>query len=501
MNRQVRPADFATPVSPWRALIQRAGAGMVTIGVIAVAVLIGLALWNSPLVQGDDTKDGSPDQTQAGEQDTLLWVRTNLSTGKAEGLTLFGKSSDLGTQVLFIPTGVYSLIPGIGTDQLGNASQYGGAELMAAAVENLMGIHLDTVVSASSEDIAAWIQAGGGVQVDVPTTLTSRSGSDGTRKIIDSGDQFMTGPEVMGYLSLIQQGETEIDTFTRREVVWKALAKVLAKEDVAKTVLGDQPPHLTIDRDTALVRPILSSLAEERTTYSVLPVKPVGNRSGEETHYSPDWTAIRTMTERRWAGSLPEGSTGAARPIQILNGVGEPGVGQKVDARLAGLNLRVVVSENADTFSRQTTEVVVYADDAQTRKLGEEIVAKLGVGRLVKSTQPQSVVDVSIVVGADFLAAEAQRAAEAEAAAKAEQERQAAEAAAAAQAAQTPPVAPADVQPGAPTPPAGEPGSEPGTPGAPEAPGDAPAQAPAQPGPAPTPGGPDAASPAAPGTP
>lgn len=422
MSRQVRPADFAEPVSPWRALIQRFGAGLVTIGIIAVAVLIGLALWNSPLVQGDGEADGDANGTPVGEQDTLLWIRTDPGTGKAEGLTLFGKSKDKGTQVLFIPTGVYSLLPGVGTDQLRNASQYGGPDLMAATVENLLGIHLDTVVSVSTPDMGAWIQAGGGLQVDVPTTVTSRSDEEGTRKTIESGEQFMTGPEVMSYISLLQTGETEIDGFTRAEVMWKTLAKVFEKKDVADTVLAEPPPHLAVLRDQTKLRPILESLAGGAASYSVLPVKPVGNRTGEQTHYSPDWKAIRSLTENRWAGSLPEGSTGAARPIQILNGVGEPGVGQKVDARLAGLNLRVVVSENADTFTRQSTEVVVYSDDPEMRKLGEAIVAKLGVGRLVKSSQPQSVVDVSIVVGADFLAKEAEREAalQAEAAAKAE---------------------------------------------------------------------------------
>lgn len=428
MSRQVRPADFATPVSPWRALFQRAGAWLVGLGVLLLVALVGFALVNSPLISNDG-EDKPGGDTPAGQQDTVLWVRTNMSTGRAEGLTLFGKSADKGTQVLFLPTGLYSLIPGVGTDQLGFAAQYGGADLMAASVENLMGIHLDAVVLGTSEAIGAWIQEAGGLQINVPATLTSKSGVDGSRKIIDKGDQFMTGPEVIGYVSIEQEGETEIDTFTRREAAWKHLAKVLAKKDVADKVLGEQMPHLTLARDASTVRPVLESLSGDNVTYSVLPIKPVGSRSGEETHYSPDWKAIRKLTETNWAGSLPEGSSGPARPIQILNGVGEPGVGQKVDARLAGLNLRVVVSENADTFSREQTEVVVYTDDADVRRLGEEIVAKLGVGRLVKSSQPQSVVDVSIIVGSDFLTKEAERAAEAEAAAAAEAARMAEEAA------------------------------------------------------------------------
>ena len=433
-ERQVRPADFATPVSPWRALFQRAGAGLIGIGLVLVGVLIVVAMVMNPLI-ADPEKEDAKDGVQAGQQDTLLWVRTNMSTGKAEGLTLFGKSADHGTQVLFIPTALYSLIPGVGTDQLGAASQYGGIDLITASVENLMGIHVDAVVLGSSEAMGAWIQEAGGLQVKVPDALTAKSAVDGSRRIIEKGDQFMTGPEVVTYISLEQAGETEIDTFTRHEVMWKSLAPVLGKHDVAEKVLTNPLPHLEVARDGALVRPVLESLGRADVAYSVLPIKPVGSRSGEDTHYSPDWKAIRRLTETNWAGSLPDGTTGVARPIQILNGVGEPGVGQKVDARLAGLNLRVVVSENADTFSREQTEVVVYSDDADVRKLGEEIVAKLGVGRLVKSSQPQSVVDVSIVVGADFLAKEAERAAEAEAAAaaaKAEEEaKKAAEAAAA----------------------------------------------------------------------
>ena len=70
-ERQVRPADFATPVSPWRALFQRAGAGLIGIGLVLVGVLIVVAMVMNPLI-ADPEKEDAKDGGQAGQQDNLL---------------------------------------------------------------------------------------------------------------------------------------------------------------------------------------------------------------------------------------------------------------------------------------------------------------------------------------------------------------------------------------------------------------------------------------------
>lgn len=406
MSRPIRPADFATPHSPWRALARRIGAGLMGLGLVLVVGLVGVGVLNGGLPLGK-ADSGSETPVKVEDQQTVLWAFTELGTGKALAITLFGVGKEAGTQVLFIPTHVYTLIPGIGTDQIGMASQYGGSELLVAAVENLMGIRIDAAITAPSGEMAAWFQSVGGMDVKVPNTLTSLPDAQGNHQEIKAGDQLMTGPELITYLGFYQEGESELDTFTRHESLWKAFGKLVAKDEVAKTLFGDQATGIGVLRDRQVIEPVLTSLHGSSVAYSILPVKPLGNTIDRSTHFASDWQALRTMVEAHWAGSLPEGATGVPRPIQILNGVGEPGIGQRVDAALAGLNVRVVSSENADTFTRQQTDVVVYSDDPKVRALGEAIVQQLGVGRLVKSNQPQSVVDVTIVVGADFLAAQA----------------------------------------------------------------------------------------------
>jgi hypothetical protein len=86
--------------------------------------------------------------------------------------------------------------------------------------------------------------------------------------------------------------------------------------------------------------------------------------------------------------------------VQVLNGVGAPGVAQLVQPLLVGASARMTLSGNADRFDYATTQIVYYDD---THRADAAAVRKaLGVGELVKSLTGLDVVDVTVVVGTDF---------------------------------------------------------------------------------------------------
>lgn len=102
------------------------------------------------------------------------------------------------------------------------------------------------------------------------------------------------------------------------------------------------------------------------------------------------------------AGGLPADEREDEVRVQVLNGVGVPGIGHAVGRRLEGAGYRIVLTDNASSFDFSQTRVLVYSESPQARRQAERVRERLGVGTIQVSRQPLSLVDVTIVVGADF---------------------------------------------------------------------------------------------------
>jgi polyisoprenyl-teichoic acid--peptidoglycan teichoic acid transferase len=113
----------------------------------------------------------------------------------------------------------------------------------------------------------------------------------------------------------------------------------------------------------------------------------------------------RTLVTTHLAGSIPLGGGGVAVRVQVLNGVGVPGVGQEVDRLLDRGAFRIVLSDNARSFDFDATQILVYDESERSLAAAQRVQELLGVGTIQVSRQPQSVIDLTIVVGSDFVEA------------------------------------------------------------------------------------------------
>jgi polyisoprenyl-teichoic acid--peptidoglycan teichoic acid transferase len=89
--------------------------------------------------------------------------------------------------------------------------------------------------------------------------------------------------------------------------------------------------------------------------------------------------------------------------VQILNGNGAPGIGEQVASELVGEGFRVVLSGNADRLDYAETLIVIYESTPEAQESAERVRDLLGVGEVQVSVQPQGIVDLTIVVGKDFI--------------------------------------------------------------------------------------------------
>ena len=385
----------------------------VLVAVVAVAAgvrAIPWESWRSTSPPVAPTISASPTAPPRPEQDTLLVVRTAADEGPAAGITLLTASSEPdGTAVIFVPDGTLVDIPGFGLDRLGLAQQYGGAALVEASVENLLGIDIDHTAQVSDSGLSAFLARTGGLDIDVEERLIARN-EDGSAEVrFEPGAQFLDGPRLVEFWGFRERGESELDSFPRQQKVWGQLFLAASDSAVVEALVADGAPQLETSADGDFLRGMLTRLAEAAQggtlDYALVPVTPFG--AGDDTGgvtYRADPEGIKRLAEGPLAPSVPGNGGAEAVRIQVLNGVGTPGIGQEVDRRLEGAGYRIVLTDNARSFDFTETRILVYREDEASLEAAEQVRRRLGVGTIQVSRQPQSVVDLTIVVGSDLLA-------------------------------------------------------------------------------------------------
>jgi LCP family protein required for cell wall assembly len=102
------------------------------------------------LVLGSDARPGEPPLRS--RADAIQLVGLNLATGAGA--------------MIGVPRDSYVPIPGYGSDKINAAFEYGGPELMATAVADLVGIRPDYVFTTTFGGLRSMVTAAGGVVVD-----------------------------------------------------------------------------------------------------------------------------------------------------------------------------------------------------------------------------------------------------------------------------------------------------------------------------------------------
>jgi polyisoprenyl-teichoic acid--peptidoglycan teichoic acid transferase len=365
---------------------------------VVLAVVAALIVWLPDLVRRDVDRSTDPQgpgvAASAVPQTAVLLIRT--TDGRtAAGITLLAAGDDGSASATFIPATTLVEIPGVGLDRLGLAQQYGGAALTEAAVENALGIELDGTLTVDTAGLGALLQRAGGAELDVPDRLVERS-ADGTGTVVfEAGEQYLNGVRLAQYWSFAQRGETELDTFPRQQRALDAMLRALDDDELRQGLLGRVPPEIATDMTADEVRGLFAGLAEaaaaEVLAYQLLPVAPFG--SADEslgTSYQLRDDEVAELVAERLAGSVPDGGPTGAVAVQLLNGVGVPGVGQQVDERLEGLPVRIVRTDNARSFDFPQTQIVIYDETPALLQAARQVQQALGVGTILVSRQPRA---------------------------------------------------------------------------------------------------------------
>ena len=343
-----------------------------------------------------------------GDQITYLLIgtRANDSSGQADWLTLMASDPSGDAPVtLFLPTATLTEIPGFGFDSLGKAMALGRVPLQEIAVENMLGVNIDHTLVVPQDLMSRIVDRAGGIQVTVAERLLEPKGNDTLVPVFEQGTQRLDGRGANRYLQFKGQNEDELARFVRAQQVWQALYARFPRgkaADLSRLVSGFGTALLT-DATPQDLGAFFSAFAAagEGAAYRTLPVDAVGS-GGSEDAFRVQQTRLDELVRTLLAGSQPPAAPGRGARVQVLNGNGQPEIGLAVADALVPAGFRIVDTGNANSFDYPKTRIVVYRE--ADLPIAQRIKQLIKVGTIEISRTPQSIVDVTVVVGADFVA-------------------------------------------------------------------------------------------------
>jgi hypothetical protein len=143
----------------------------------------------------------------------------------------------------------------------------------------------------------------------------------------------------------------------------------------------------------------------QQLQYRSLPVIKV-DAGTDDIRFRIDAAGARSMVDELLADSIPPGARAEGNRVLVLNGVGTPGLGEKVRAKLVPAGFVFVGSRNANSFTYAKTQVLVKDATTAGSALGARVARALGVPTtsVQASNQIGSIADVVVIVGRDFKA-------------------------------------------------------------------------------------------------
>jgi hypothetical protein len=306
--------------------------------------------------------------TPAGDGPGLLVVTDD--DGAVIGITVF--QPETGT-IVHVPPGTLVEVASMGLVPLRDAAASGGDELLQHSLENLLGVRFAEAATVTTEELAELAE---GVTVTVEEPVEAPDASGRVVEIVPDGPVVVDAETIAPLLGAVGEG-TALDRIVRHQAFWTAY--LAADVDGPVDAVGDLGPD---------------------AVQWVLPVEAVAGLDGDEELYRVIGDDVVDLVARLFPDA-PGGGDDRFR-VRILNGAGAPGVAQDVQPLLLDAGGVMTLSGNADRFDYDTTQVVYYDDE--DRAHAEAIRDAIGVGEVVKSLTELDVVDVTVVVGADFLA-------------------------------------------------------------------------------------------------
>ena len=367
---------------------------------LLVAVAVGFALYFA--FSSPEPPTQGPAVDVAARQDTLL-LQVRGADGFSFANALLAHDADEGAgSMVLLPPQVLVNVPGTGSMALGRAVAASSEQGSLDALSDLLGVTIDAGWVLDETALVTLVDVLGGVAVDVDVQVVREQ-----TVVLDPGAQTVDGARALELARYLAEGEQEQARLARLQEVLDGVITALPPSAAETTAVLRQLGEGSISTaGLPELADLLVGLAadneQNRLQYDVLPVVDL-DPGGEVTAFRVDVPALTALVDRLLSASVTAGAREGDNRVLVLNGVGTPGLGEAVRAKLVPAGFVFVDARNADRFDYATTQVLVPEATQEAQARGKRVAEALGLPDAVIATQEfGTVADVVVVVGADF---------------------------------------------------------------------------------------------------
>lgn len=337
---------------------------------------------NVLLIGVDVTLNNRRQVVNVSRADTLMLVSFDPVRNRVSGLS--------------IPRDTRAAIPGVGVSKINASYAFGGPGLTIQTVQDLLGVPVHFYVKLGPESFARFIDAIGGIELDVEKDMKYTDRWAGLFIDLKKGRQHLTGRQAMGYVRFRHDAMADIARVERQQKMLFALfdklkspATMVHAPQLLHAVVENTQTNMTV-RELISLGVFVSRLERSDFSFMTLPGT-IG-----ATYWVPDDTRVRLALTQMFYGVTPEAL--AATSVEVLNGSGIPGLARLTAQRLGRLGFKIVRVDNAPGLVSTTTII-----DRTGRTEVAEFLAELLGSKLV-TRQPGGTTDITVMVAKDLAA-------------------------------------------------------------------------------------------------
>jgi hypothetical protein len=381
-----------------RKRIGLAGGAAIAVAVIVVVGAVAFGVRKATEGGGESTRTQST---------VLFQLRAPDGTAAGSVLLAHDTNGNEGLEVL-VPSRIITDVCGYNSLNFGDvlALPAGDSASRQALSTMLENVTIDGSWVLDEAQFAKLIDRVGGVTANVDTDVVQHTGGGGGRILVPAGpDRHLTGTQALQYATY---------RASRHEDASAQLARL---HQVVDGMILRLPPPTALAADLRVLgsggtstmgatrlTALLSGLqAADKTAGHVLPIDlPTALiDAGGAPSYRIDTINADKLAATNLKSSLPA-DAGHRRPtVELLNGVGTPGLISLACPRLQAHHLAYAGSGNAASFNNPHSTIEVSNNNVE---LGYTVASALRLPRsdVRRTSQNQSVADVIVILGRDF---------------------------------------------------------------------------------------------------
>jgi polyisoprenyl-teichoic acid--peptidoglycan teichoic acid transferase len=337
----------------------------------------------------------------AHERLNILAVGTDTveSKGRADTIFVLSLSPKTKDTILFsIPRDTRVMIPGRGMDKINHAFAYGDIELLQETIENFMGISIHHYGVVDFEGFQYIIDALGGVKINVEKDMYYVDQAGSLKINLHSGEQVLDGQGALEYVRFRFDQLGDLGRIERQQKLINAVIDKVMNFDIMvklPNIISSLTEYIKTNMNPNEIITLARIFKEiDRNKIWIETIK------GEPQYIDRvSYLVVNSEIVQKRVKYLIENKH-RGLSVEVLNGNKMPGIAHTVARKLTELGFNVVNIDNADSFDYQKTVLIVYSKEIQ---IDDYINQYLGDIDIIRKEQPQSEVDMTIIIGKNML--------------------------------------------------------------------------------------------------